>query len=313
MTCPHNILKCLTKFRPTTTWLLVGVALGALKVIPMINNWRKKERFQQSIKEFKQDVVYLYGFPRPTGGLNLSPPVIKVESFLRLAAIPYVYIATRDTTISPTERFPMIVHNGNIVSDSTFIVEYLVQAYNVKVDASLTAEQRAVGLGARRLLEANSSWCLYRSLVVDSTKAIVPFFAKEFGVARIVAKVMIYFVRKSMIKTLNTIGNGDLTDIQYRAEHLADVQALEALIGKNKYIVAEELTTYDCAVFNHLASTYYLIHSVEGLDRFPAMQFLQQSSLLRNYHDTILLQLFPDVQFITNDVSRKTRQEFTKK
>jgi glutathione S-transferase len=48
--------------------------------------------------------------------------------------------------VNPTGKFPFIVHNGQLISDTTLIIDYLKFNYGdaVDIDQHLTDEQRAV-------------------------------------------------------------------------------------------------------------------------------------------------------------------------
>jgi glutathione S-transferase len=75
----------------------------------------------------------------PTFGLpNASPFCMKLETWLRKA---------------PKSKMPYIVDHGRVVSDSSFIIEYLKATCGDKLDAWLSAEQHAVALALQRRLE----------------------------------------------------------------------------------------------------------------------------------------------------------------
>lgn len=53
---------------------------------------------------------------------------------------------------------PYIEDEGQVIADSGFILDYLKATYGDPLDSRLTAQERAVALGFRRLLEENLYW-----------------------------------------------------------------------------------------------------------------------------------------------------------
>ena len=102
-------------------------------------------------------MITLYQFEPAFGLPNASPFCMKLETWLRMAQLPYEAPTMRMTDMrkAPKGKMPYIVDQGRVVSDSTFIIDYLKATYGDKLDNWLSPEQRAVALAFQRLLEEN--------------------------------------------------------------------------------------------------------------------------------------------------------------
>src|SRR5215471_2253017 len=97
--------------------------------------------------------IKLFQFPRMFGIPNLSPFCCKLETWLRIAGIPYEVVDTSDPRSGPKGKLPFIEDGGGRLGDSTLISEHLMKTRNVDPDAGLDASQRAVALLVQRTLE----------------------------------------------------------------------------------------------------------------------------------------------------------------
>jgi Glutathione S-transferase N-terminal domain len=74
---------------------------------------------------------FLLQFPRGRTTISLSPFPIKVETFLRMNGIEYVN--DYDYPYSPDKhKSPWITVNGEDVSDSQLVVEFLARKFGVE-------------------------------------------------------------------------------------------------------------------------------------------------------------------------------------
>ena len=119
-------------------------------------------------------MIELYGFAPVWGLADLSPFVMKVDTYLRLARLPYklVPFSMETMTASPKGKLPYIVDGKEKVADSSFIVEYCQSKYGDRLDAELTDAQRATGHATVRMLEENLYWVLVAERWRDSTAAV---------------------------------------------------------------------------------------------------------------------------------------------
>ncbi len=74
-------------------------------------------------KKTKGDTVILHGISRPKTTPNFSPFVLKLETFLKAAKIPYQFDST--DMFGPKEMIPWISYDGQHMGDSHLIIQFL--------------------------------------------------------------------------------------------------------------------------------------------------------------------------------------------
>lgn len=98
--------------------------------------------------------VVVVGFPGVWGLCSPSPFAVKLETFLRIADVPYTTAALTGPPKSPTGKFPYLLHpNGSVIADSSRIIEELCRARCLQVDAGIDPQQRALLHMIQRLVE----------------------------------------------------------------------------------------------------------------------------------------------------------------
>ena len=110
--------------------------------------------------------IRLYQFPRMFDIPNISPFCCKLETWLRIAGIPYVVEDTPNPRKGPRGKLPFIDDGGTIVADTTIIIDHLKRTRVVDPDAGLDESQRAIALLVQRTLEEHYAFVLaYTHLV----------------------------------------------------------------------------------------------------------------------------------------------------
>jgi glutathione S-transferase len=110
--------------------------------------------------------IRLFQFPRMLGIPNLSPFCCKLETWLRIARIPYEVVDTPDPRKRPKRKLPFIEDAGARIADTSLIVDHLVRTRGVDPDARLSDSQRAIALLVQRTLEEHYAFVLaYTHLV----------------------------------------------------------------------------------------------------------------------------------------------------
>ena len=145
-------------FKSGPSWLPVAVGGGAVVLLAGALLFRKgsKKPFVLSDDYKEKDVVYLFHFGRVPSGPDPSSFCVKMETFLRMNGIKYKAITTQQ--MGPKDKMPYIAYNGQVISDSDFIVDFLIKELQLKCDSDLDESQRAVGHVTCQMLEENTYW-----------------------------------------------------------------------------------------------------------------------------------------------------------
>lgn len=199
-------------------------------------------------------MITLYGFGASFSMIDASPFVVKVDVFLRMAKLPYEFNGNfNNLKKSPKGKLPFIEDNNTKIGDSSFIVEYLTNKYNVELDSFLTDEEKAIGYLITKSLDENLYWCLVYSrwiddqswpLVKETFFGQLPFPVKLFVPA---------LIRKSVKKNLNGqgIGRHSKQEVLIIAEQ--SFSALSVMLGDKPYFFGDKPCSFDAVAFSALS------------------------------------------------------------
>jgi glutathione S-transferase len=288
---PH-LCPCI--FNVRTAGIVVGV-VAVVTVGKALMKARSRSKFASEVAKQKKNVVYMYAFPRMAEIRTpaLSSAATKVEAFMRLAKIPYVFVGTQDYSNSPTERIPFISLNGKLTAESHFIIERIAKEFNVSLDGHLTPEEHAKGTAIRRILDDSTRLHHYRHQMVDNAPAVAAMFSKAMGAPLFLTKMFVKKMRSNLINMLNNHGQGDLTDEQYHAEWMRDVQALEGFLGNKPFFFGDRPTSYDCAAYGYLAGAV----AISGMLPCPELKRIAEGPLA-GFVKRMEAAVFPDLDAI---------------
>ena len=102
-------------------------------------------------------MILLHQFRRSWGIPNPGQFCVKLETYLRMAAIEYRIVETLPM-FAPLGKLPYVAADGRKIADSRSIIKYLKQQYGDPLDAGLSAEQQGTALAMQRLLEEHLYW-----------------------------------------------------------------------------------------------------------------------------------------------------------
>ena len=108
------------------------------------------------VSDWRRDQVYLAQFPPSPRVRSISPFALKLETWLRLAKIPYKNVYTRKFSRA-SHTIPYIELNGEQISDSNRIMERLRSQFSADLDLGLTAVQAATDHGLTSMIENHTA------------------------------------------------------------------------------------------------------------------------------------------------------------
>src|SRR5271168_5300378 len=98
-------------------------------------------------------MITLYSYPTLFGVADNNGYGLKVFAFMRMVGLPFVHEHIFDASTAPHGQLPYIVDDGNVIGDSEAILAHLIRKYQLKIDASLGAQERRLNLLVTRLLD----------------------------------------------------------------------------------------------------------------------------------------------------------------
>jgi len=239
--------------------------------------------------------VRLFQFPRQFSIPNLSPFCSKLETWLRMADIPYDVVDTPNPRKGPKGKLPFIEDAGQQIGDTSLIIAHLKKTRGIDPDAHLSPAQQATALLVQRTLEEHYAFViLYTHFIREQgwRHTHVTFDAVPTPIRPLVASM----VRGQMRKILRVQGILRHSDRDIIAAGLDDWRAVLAVMSEGPYFFGERLTTADAIVFATLATT--VLTPIES----PIKDFLQSHARCITYAERMRSRFFPELTAATASV-----------
>ncbi len=201
--------------------------------------------------------IELHQFSRPKTAINFSPFCVKLETWMRLAKIPHTVVENPRMQGAPKGKMPFIkLDNGEKIGDSNLVIEYFEQQYNDPIDRDLSAEQRAVALAFRRMIDENLYWPMMYSRWLDN--ANWPLTRKVLF-AKMPAPLVWFvpeMVREKLRKQMFGHGMGRHSQAEIYAMGCKDISAISAFLGERNFAFGDRATSLDCAIFSPMSNLF---------------------------------------------------------
>lgn len=188
---------------------------------------------------------------------------MKLETWLRITGLPFeAQPFPSRTTPPPKGKWPYIEDDdGQIVADSTLIVEHLRRTRQIDPDASLTPAERAIGIAFRRLFKESLFWviieirhrddagfAIYRHVLWSLLAPGVPL--EEVGED---VKAAANNIRKNMIDQMYGHGMGRHTSEEVHQIGIADLTAVSDFLADKPFFFGDTPTGIDATAYAYLA------------------------------------------------------------
>ena len=201
-------------------------------------------------------MIKLYQFAPAFGLANASPFCMKLETYLRMAALPFEIPCATLSHLqkAPMGKMPYIEDEGRTLADTTFIIDYLKTRYGDPLDGWMDATQRAVALAFQRLLEENLYWAVVYTRWVEPqgwelTKAA--FFGKMPAPLKWLVPPL---ARRGITKELHGHGMGRHSREEIMAIGKRDIDALAAFLADKPYFMGAQPCSLDACAYAFLAN-----------------------------------------------------------
>ncbi len=194
--------------------------------------------------------LVVYGTFGAWGMPTVSPFVLKLLTWLRMAGLPHEYRGGNPFR-APKGKVPYIELDGRKMGDSQLIIEALSARHDIRLDDHLTPEKRATGHALRRMMEEATYFhsVRFRWLEEDGWPAQVAAFSPHMP--PLVGPLLLRRIRSQLRKANWLQGSGRHDRGTASAQVIADVAAVrDLLVGP--YLFGEEPSSFDATVSSFL-------------------------------------------------------------
>ncbi|GMS92628.1 hypothetical protein PENTCL1PPCAC_14803, partial [Pristionchus entomophagus] len=222
-------------------------------------------------RDWKNQHVYLIQYPRCRTLPNFSPWSLKLETWFRIAGIPFTNINNEFTKFSAKGQVPFVELNGRQIADSNIIIATLRQEFG-KTDLEPTdPKEQSVARAFTALAEEHLTWAMLA--LRSNSKNGLAFPASDDGWGRHfgtgLKKSLIKFImgranKKLITGRANAQGMGRHTPDELHAFAKEDLKSISSFLGEKPYFGGDRPTTLDATMFGHLAPLVY-IPTPEGI------------------------------------------------
>uniref|UniRef100_A0AC34QN47 Failed axon connections protein n=1 Tax=Panagrolaimus sp. JU765 TaxID=591449 RepID=A0AC34QN47_9BILA len=263
------------------------------------------------VRDWKENVINLVQFPRAACIPSPSPFSLKLETFLKIANLPYKNVDNNFKHGSSKGQVPFIELNGRQHADSGNIMQFLLKEFSLPLDSALDSKQLADCRAYTILLEESffravaymraqdPSWLftVEKGLLGNFT-GVKKFFAGNFGAM---------FSKSKLQKALQIQGMGrnslpEVVEIMKR-----DLVALDTLLDGKKYFFGNYPTSFDATAFGHLAQLFYTPQPVDDVVTFAETT----TPNLKAFVERIKAEYWPEWEEVTKNLllNSKTAEE----
>jgi glutathione S-transferase len=198
-------------------------------------------------------MLTLHKFGTAWGIPDISPFVVKLETYMRMAGIPYE-TKQGDPRKAPKKKMPYVVDDGVVLGDSRFIIEHLETKRGISLDARLTPRERAIATAFQSMLEEHLYYViLYERWQMDANwERYVPTFGqilKGVGVPGPLRGIVSAVARKQTLKALFAQGTGRHSPPEVGRIGERIVVALAEQIGDGPFFFGSEPSTIDATAY----------------------------------------------------------------
>jgi len=199
-------------------------------------------------------MIRLYQFAPAFGLPNASPFCMKMETYLRMAGLPYEAVNSADMMKAPKRKLPYIDDGGTVVCDTTFIIEYLKQRYGDPLDAALAPLERALATAFQRLLEEDLYWAVVHTRWAQEDGWALTKAAFFGGMPVPLRWIVPPLARRGILSEMRGHGMGRHSTQEIAAIGCRDVTAVADFLADKPFLLGEQPTSLDATAYAFLAN-----------------------------------------------------------
>ncbi|XP_073531845.1 failed axon connections homolog isoform X1 [Phyllobates terribilis] len=247
-----------------------------------------------------KDAIILHQFSRPNNGVpSLSPFCLKMETYLRMADLPYqdccywiavlssFYRPSRgswtvatdytgwryeicgptkswetnyfDGKLSPQGKMPWIEYNHTRVSGTEFIIDFLEEKLGVNLNKNLNPHERAVSRAVTKMVEEHFYWTLAYCQWVDNLHETEKMITIPGPLSDLLKWILCHLTKGIVKREMYGQGIGRFSEEEIYRLMEKDMRSLAGLLGDKKYLMGPKFSSLDATVFGHLAQAMWTL------------------------------------------------------
>lgn len=200
--------------------------------------------------------VYTFG---PAWGIPVftaSPFGVKLITWLRMHDVPYELHVENNPGKGPKGKCPWVIIDGETIGDSQLVIEAVRARRGIPEDPGLTPQQRGIATVTRLMLEDHYHQVWEHELFIHDGgwKRAYEFFDQLPPGLRVLVRNV---ARSALRKQLLARGVGRHSHAQIVKLGIADLDAVDQLLGDGPFFFGQEPTDLDATVFAFLSLTYW--------------------------------------------------------
>ena len=199
-------------------------------------------------------MIKLYQFAPAFGLPNASPFCMKLETYLRMAGLPYQLVNSGNVMKAPKGKLPYIDDDGTIVADTTFIIDYLKRRHGDPLDASLSPMDRALATAFQRLLEENLYWAIVHSRWAQVDGWALTKIAFFGGLPVPLRWIVPPLARRGILAEMRGHGMGRHNAEEIQRIACRDIAAVADFLADKPYLLGEQPSSLDATAYAFLAN-----------------------------------------------------------
>ncbi|MEZ0369071.1 MAG: glutathione S-transferase family protein [Candidatus Sericytochromatia bacterium] len=203
-------------------------------------------------------MITLYQPPPAWGLPNASPFCMKLETYLRMAGIPFQVNSQASPLKAPGGKVPYIETDGRLMGDSGLIIDYLEARQQEPLDRHLSPAQKALALAIRRMLEEHLYFGAVYSRWAEAEnwqKVRATYFGSFPPLLRQLVPILAH---KKVLGSLKGQGLGRHSPEDLYLLCRQDIVALAELLGNGPYALGEQPSTLDACVYAFVANLLWV-------------------------------------------------------
>jgi glutathione S-transferase len=207
-------------------------------------------------------MLTVYSFGPAFGLADPSPYVVKLETWLRMARVPYRN-ERGDLRKAPKKKIPYVADGNRLISDSSHIIEYLEEKHGDPLNEKRFGKtDRAVAQALKSLFEADLYFIVaylrwWNDDDFEIMKPVLSATLSASGVPKFAVPAVLMLARRSARGQIDGQGTGRHAREEVYAMGRTLVEAASELLGSKKFFMDDLPSKIDATAYGMLSGIIY--------------------------------------------------------